>query len=70
MAKKLTVKKIEKYLKRGASCPRCGEEVSIEGEQLNVDGNEARQEMSCFECGLIWTDIYVLARIELAETET
>ncbi len=70
MAKKLTAKKIEKYLKRGSSCPLCRSALSLEGESVEVEGNEARQEMSCFECGLIWTDIYVLARIELAETET
>ena len=70
MTKKLTAKKIEKYLKRGACCPRCGEDVSIEGEQLNVEGTEASQPMHCLECGLWWTDIYVLARIETNGDET
>ena len=70
MAKKLTAKKIEKYLKRGSSCPLCGRALALEGESVEIDGNEARQEMSCFDCDLRWIDIYVLARIELAETET
>ncbi len=70
MAKKLTVRKIEKYLKRGSSCPLCRSALSLEGESVEIEGNEARQEMSCSDCDLRWIDIYVLARIEVAETET
>ena len=70
MAKKLTARKIEKYLKNGWSkCPSC-KSVSIEGESVQIDGKGAWQDMSCIECGLLWTDIYVLARIEVAEPLT
>ncbi len=61
MAKKLTARKIEKYLKNGWSkCPSC-KSVSIEGESVQIDGNAAVQEMRCAECGLEWADTYVLS---------
>ena len=64
MPKRLTKKKIERYLKRGSECPRCGENVPIEGvESVVVEGNKASQDMHCMNCDLWWTDEYTLSKI-------
>ena len=38
-------------------CPYCGE-IDIEGGFVEIDGNDALQEVSCLECSKTWTDVY------------
>jgi hypothetical protein len=66
VTKRVTTRKIEKYIKCGGECPRCSS-AYIEGGPVAVIGNEAWQVCDCTNCGLMWTDTYVLASIEIKE---
>ena len=69
MARRLTEKRLEAYLQKGACCPRCGEAVSITGEGVEVENNEAVQEMHCSACDFLWTDVYRLYTIRAREED-
>ena len=55
----LTPSSDAEYLKDPGACPLCHSE-DIEGHDINVDGNEAWQEVVCLRCGYQWHDIYEL----------
>jgi len=57
------VKTDREYVKSSNHCPFCDSE-QIEGESLDVNGNEAWQPISCIECGRRWLDIYTLIGFE------
>lgn len=57
----------KKYLdRRGVECPFC-ESSDIEGQEINIDGGGAWQEVSCNTCGKSWNDLYELTGIEEIE---
>lgn len=43
-------------------CPNCQSFV-LDGQSVEIDGNEAGQHVVCTECEADWTDIYTLTRI-------
>lgn len=51
------------YVKRTASdhseCPWCGSE-ELEWDEITVDGNFVKQEVSCYACKKEWYDVYKL----------
>ena len=57
--KRLTQKQ---YAKQGG-CPFCGSD-QIQGAEINMEGLECWQEISCTDCGREWYDIYELKRYE------
>ena len=66
MAKKLktlTLARKLAYLRRGSSCPYCRSE-SVTGESVDIEGNQASQEVACQECERTWRDIYRLVGVE------
>lgn len=65
--KKLTPARRRSYLRRGSCCPYCRSE-SITGESVDIEGNQAYQEVSCQECCRTWRDIYRLDSVEEIET--
>ena len=50
----------------GAICPSC-RSSQIDGGHIEVDGSSAWQEITCFECGATWTDVYELVGYENLE---
>ena len=56
----------EEYLKNSGSCPVC-KGNQVEGDSVDIDGNEARQAVSCLDCDADWIDVYTLSRYELCE---
>ena len=64
--KRVTAKKIDKYIKHGSCCPACSSD-SINGGSLEVDGTIVMQNLDCVDCGLMWTDIYRLETIDNVE---
>ena len=53
----------KRFLKNGGcACPYCGEEISIEGEGVEVVHGGAVQRLSCNECGKFWDAIYRLEK--------
>lgn len=61
---KLTKKQIKEYLKDGGvGCPRC-KSRDINAEQPDLDGPVGTQNVTCSECGLIWTDLLRLEGID------
>lgn len=61
----LTKKGKKRYLKEPSLCPFCGE-GNIEGDQLEVDGAYAWQQVHCTDCQATWNDIYKLVDVEEA----
>ncbi len=43
------------------ACPECGN-VNIEGHAVDIEGQEARQEVSCGDCDSVWVDVYRIDR--------
>ena len=53
----------QKYLLNGgAKCPSC-ESMRLEGGNLEADGNEVYQGITCLGCGATWEDRYKLEGI-------
>lgn len=50
----------QEYIKRFGHCPYCESDTNIEGGLVEIDGNEAFQDVKCAKCGGEWTDIYQL----------
>lgn len=42
-------------------CPECAG-IDIDGGSVDIEGQEARQEVSCCDCDCHWVDIYRLDR--------
>jgi len=60
----LTVEQKAKYLEGGAgACPFCGD-TDISGGQIQIEGAEAWQYVSCSACHETWTDIFKLVAVE------
>ena len=60
----LTKEQKENYLKEGGGiCPFC-KSPDISGGQVQVEGTEAWQEVSCSDCDERWRDVYKLAFVE------
>lgn len=54
------MKKKDKYIEYcGVRCLNC-EDHNIEGDETNITGGGATQEVHCNVCGSSWTDYYVL----------
>ena len=49
-----------RHLVAGAICPACASD-QIVGEEVSIDGTEARQECHCCDCGADWVDTYTLS---------
>ena len=55
---KLTQDQKKQYMDGGANlCPFC-KSADISGGQVEIDGREAWQEVSCNECQGEWRDVY------------
>lgn len=55
----------EEYKKNlGNLCPQC-RSWEIEGEGVDIDGDEAHQEVTCMKCHATWTDTYKLASFNM-----
>ena len=48
----------------GNVCPFC-QSPSITGHSIEVDGAEAKQEVTCLDCGSAWLDVYELKGYEV-----
>lgn len=54
------MKSSEEYAASGfGHCPVCGSD-EIQGGPVDVDGNQATQEVSCDACNSTWDDVYTL----------
>ena len=63
----LTEEQKKKYLENGwAKCPFC-ESEDISGDSIDIEANEAWQNVSCSDCGKSWRDVYKLAFVETDE---
>lgn len=49
---------------QGESCPFCGEQVSLTGGPVEIEGAAARQLVLCQGCGECWDALYTLSGIE------
>lgn len=58
----------EEYVEYSAHCPNCGSQ-DIEAGSISGLGTQASCEVQCWECGLKWKDIFVLAGYECATHE-
>lgn len=58
-------RKIRGYLKDASDCLMCG--GLVEGDSINVEGNEVSQLISCTECGAEYHDIYKLKSVEIVD---
>lgn len=52
----------KEHLLEGAVCPFCGGN-NVEGESVDITGNEALQDCSCTDCDKQWRDEYVLTYV-------
>ena len=60
--------KAQLYLeKHGLACP-CWGSWDIEGGSLDFEVGEIVEQVSCYECGAQWTDVYKLAAVSDSET--
>ena len=58
--KRLTRRQAAAYVKDGwAHCPYCKSE-NIEGGSVDIEGNEAFQEVTCNDCESVWQDVFTL----------
>jgi len=61
----LTKAQKRKYLEKcGNLCPYCNSEGLEVLGLPRADGKHMTQDIQCFGCGKIWTDIYTLSDIE------
>jgi formate dehydrogenase maturation protein FdhE len=63
----LTKEQKKKYMESGGGvCPVCGSQ-DISGGFVEVQAQEAWQNVSCSDCGESWRDVYKLAFVETDE---
>jgi hypothetical protein len=43
---------------KGTKCPNC-HSTDIDGQEVDIDGDVATQEIGCNECNASWIDTYV-----------
>ena len=61
----LTTEQKEQYLSGWMRCPICQcEDIRAEDAGETID-NKMTQQISCYDCGASWIDIYTLMDIEL-----
>ena len=53
----------EEYVQSSSQCPFC-DSRDIEGQEVNIDGNSAWQEIYCLSCEKEWVDTYRLVGYE------
>ena len=51
----------EYLLKRGQICPVCRDRDGLSGGFIEVDIDQASQDVTCYSCGASWTDVYTLS---------
>ena len=52
------------------TCPECGS-IQIEGGNVQIDGKEAWQPVSCLHCRTTWTEVYeASARLDIERGTT
>ncbi len=62
----VTAAMVQEYLRKGGvGCLFCGS-TNIEGGSYDYESPELGQQVRCLECGRSWTDVYVLARVEVS----
>jgi C4-type Zn-finger protein len=64
---KLTKSQIKKYLDDPIKCPLCG---SSEIEAMGQSRKTAAiitDDIQCYDCGYLWTDVYTLTGIEVED---
>ena len=55
----------DRYVRYGYTrCPICGSD-NISGRSVQIDGNDAWQDVSCFECEAEWEDLYQLMGVTI-----
>ena len=59
----LTAEQKKAYLKDSSHCPFCSS-PNYEGEEIEINDNQAEQVLNCNDCGRSWRDIYVLKIVE------
>lgn len=60
----LTAAQRAAYLASGGRvCPFCDAEYSQEGGLVEIDENQAHQDVTCTECDESWTNVYTLSDI-------
>ena len=48
------------HMAKGYTCPKCASN-QIVGEEVDIEGNEAKQACHCLDCGADWVDTYTLS---------
>jgi transcription elongation factor Elf1 len=62
-------KHLKEHLENGYTCPACGEDA-VEGAEVEINGKEASQVVTCAACEAEWVDVYVLTHtLEIKENE-
>ena len=60
---KLTKDRVAAYVDGGGeACPFCGA-LNLSGDGIDIEYGQAFQEITCPECGEVWTDVYFLDHI-------
>ena len=54
---------------RGTVCPFCRSPKVVAVARFEGDGNECRQEVTCWDCGGTWKDVYRLAGYEAVDDD-
>jgi hypothetical protein len=66
---KLTKEQAKRYFEsNGTQCPFCDSD-QIAGDEIDIDGGVAGQDVRCNECGRSWRDNYRLSSISTYEGE-
>jgi len=60
----MTTEKKAKRVVNQECCPHCGaERSSLCYEDVEIDGKEATQAVSCMECERGWTEVYTFSAV-------
>lgn len=59
----LTAEQKEAYLKDPSHCPFCCS-PNFEGEEIEINDNQAEQVLSCNDCNHSWRNTYTLNKVE------
>jgi hypothetical protein len=67
----LSKKDIYKYIhnKNASYCPYCQSEDSLYFSSIEIEQNQAYQDVSCHNCGKMWADVYILTTIAEIEED-
>lgn len=53
----------EEY-KKDERCPVCEADGHMSGGSIDINGNQATQNIDCGMCGAYWTDVYILSQYD------